>query len=743
MDGPWTDFQAQPETKPWEDFAPPVEPTTPPGMMAAPSMDLGNRPVLHNDDGTVSTERSFSINEGGKEILLPQIVDGQLVSKEEAIRHYHETGQHMGYYASPEAAAPFAEAFHNRGSASMTPEEMSRTGQTSFEPSSVTAGTENDPINKQGLVSPRVMQSAISAGLALNPATQIPYLAARALAPNVTQGIEQGAGEAASGFTSVQNLPWLASAAVMPEGVAGKVAQTGIAAYFEAQAIRQTPQLWQAYQNSQDPTEKSKLLTQMGVQLGMPAAMMAHVFTGEAQPEAGSPPSASEAPGSAEVPPEAAKGFEQPGESGFTGQNRPPWEDYQAPRSAPPEPQAPNTVRLYHGSAEGMEQAGRDFTTDRQYASDYAAKASPETGGRVWYVDVPEGVVKTHDEYGQPMSRVVVPDEIANQAKPLQESGQNQPSVTPEMARVSAPTVDDLRSAVSEGRMDDAVAISRDLEARLAKSQKDANIDTNEPRPSDEAVTREGQSLPVNEGVEQPSGQFGNTPEQPAGVGAGAQPPTGGASGVGVSHASLESSGLNPQRGAGRTWQQAVANGRNLLNKGENPILASRRLKGETSRSPVDDADVIRAHRELLSAGVDEARAVRDANPGDAGAQQLYDQAQVAEQKFVKEAVKPLGTMWHQIGQGLQGEATVNPADFNSVARVARDAKGKPLTAAEEAPIQRGVTDYSNVVKDGIKDAENVRQTMRKRASGKSMTEAELRADMETFLKQSLKDCVA
>lgn len=663
MDGPWTDFQAKPETKPWEDFAPPVEPTTPPGMMAAPSMDLGNRPVLHNDDGTVSTERSFSINEGGKEILLPQIVDGQLVSKEEAIRHYHETGQHMGYYASPEAAAPFAEAFHNRGSASMTPEEMSRTGQTSFEPSSVTAGTENDPINKQGLVSPRVMQSAISAGLALNPATQIPYLVARELAPNVTQGIEQGAGEAASGFTSVQNLPWLASAAVMPEGVAGKVAQTGIAAYFEAQAIRQTPQLWQAYQDSQDPTEKSKLLTQMGVQLGMPAAMMAHVVSGEASPVAQRLPSESEAPSGAEVPPEAAKGFEQPGESGFTGENRPPWEDYQAPRS----------------------------------------------------------------------------------------DAEAQPGVTPEMARVSAPTVDDLRSAVSEGRMDDAVAISRDLEqrnavteaARLAKSQEDANIDTNEPRPSDEAVTREGQSLPVNEGVEQPSGQFGNTPEQPAGVGAGAQPPTGGASGIGVSHASLESAGLNPQRGASRTWQQAVANGRNLLNKGENPILAARRLKGETSRSPVDDGDVIRAHRELLSQQVDEARAVRDANLGDAMAQQAYDQAQVAEQKFVKEAVKPLGTMWHQIGQGLQDEATVNPADFNSVARVARDAKGKPLTAAEEAPIQRGVTDYSNVVKDGIKDAENVRQTMRKRASGKSMTEAELRADMETFLKQSLKDCVA
>lgn len=81
-------------------------------------------------------------------------------------------------------------------------------------------------------------------------------------------------------------------------------------------------------------------------------------------------------------------------------------------------PPAQGTVRLYHGAAEGVEQAGRDFTTDLQYAKDYAFKASGEKG-QVWYVDVPEGVLKTHDETGQPMTRVVVPDEIADQAKPL------------------------------------------------------------------------------------------------------------------------------------------------------------------------------------------------------------------------------------------------------------------------------------------------------------------------------------
>lgn len=78
-------------------------------------------------------------------------------------------------------------------------------------------------------------------------------------------------------------------------------------------------------------------------------------------------------------------------------------------------PVQPGMVRIYHGGA--AEQAGSDFTTSLQYAQGYADK-SP-VGGKVWYVDVPEGVVKTHDEYGQPMTRVVVPNEIADQAKPI------------------------------------------------------------------------------------------------------------------------------------------------------------------------------------------------------------------------------------------------------------------------------------------------------------------------------------
>src|SRR5260370_26105027 len=88
----------------------------------------------------------------------------------------------------------------------------------------------------------------------------------------------------------------------MPEGEASKVGQTALAAYFEAQAIQHTPELWQAYQASTDPSEKSKLLTQMGVSLGLPVAMLHGVMGGEPSGATEGPVNPPEPPLAASVP---------------------------------------------------------------------------------------------------------------------------------------------------------------------------------------------------------------------------------------------------------------------------------------------------------------------------------------------------------------------------------------------------------------------------------------------------------
>ena len=78
------------------------------------NIDLDNRKVVKNADGSISTERSFSVNIDGKETLLPTVINGKIVSEDEAIDHYYKTGEHLGRFDSVEEAEAYAEALHRR-----------------------------------------------------------------------------------------------------------------------------------------------------------------------------------------------------------------------------------------------------------------------------------------------------------------------------------------------------------------------------------------------------------------------------------------------------------------------------------------------------------------------------------------------------------------------------------------------------------------------------------------------------
>lgn len=84
------------------------------GQYGRGNIDLNNRIVIHNDDGSISTERSFSTEIDGKEILLPQIVNGQVLSQEDAIAHYIQTGEMLGQFDTDDEADQYAEALHER-----------------------------------------------------------------------------------------------------------------------------------------------------------------------------------------------------------------------------------------------------------------------------------------------------------------------------------------------------------------------------------------------------------------------------------------------------------------------------------------------------------------------------------------------------------------------------------------------------------------------------------------------------
>ena len=63
------------------------------------TIDLNKRKVIRNPDGSISTEKSFGVNVGGDtEILIPQIVNGVLLSKPAATDHFIKTGEHLGAF---------------------------------------------------------------------------------------------------------------------------------------------------------------------------------------------------------------------------------------------------------------------------------------------------------------------------------------------------------------------------------------------------------------------------------------------------------------------------------------------------------------------------------------------------------------------------------------------------------------------------------------------------------------------
>lgn len=77
------------------------------------NIDLNTRPKVENSDGSISTVRSISFNEDGKEILIPTVShEGKIMSDKEAITYYHKTGEYLGKFDSIEDANAYAKQIH-------------------------------------------------------------------------------------------------------------------------------------------------------------------------------------------------------------------------------------------------------------------------------------------------------------------------------------------------------------------------------------------------------------------------------------------------------------------------------------------------------------------------------------------------------------------------------------------------------------------------------------------------------
>lgn len=105
--GSWEPVQGGPTQPASAGFRPPVNPA----IQGNLPTDIRNR--VKNRDGSVSTVRTMSIGTDQGEVLIPTVIGNRVVSDDEAIRHYQQTGENFGVFKTPDEATAYAKALHN------------------------------------------------------------------------------------------------------------------------------------------------------------------------------------------------------------------------------------------------------------------------------------------------------------------------------------------------------------------------------------------------------------------------------------------------------------------------------------------------------------------------------------------------------------------------------------------------------------------------------------------------------
>lgn len=88
----------------------------PKGLLKQGNIDIHDRPVIHNPNGSISTVYSMvaGFEEGGKEryYVIPRAINGRIVSEQAAIQHFRNSHEHLGEFDNEKNANNFSETLH-------------------------------------------------------------------------------------------------------------------------------------------------------------------------------------------------------------------------------------------------------------------------------------------------------------------------------------------------------------------------------------------------------------------------------------------------------------------------------------------------------------------------------------------------------------------------------------------------------------------------------------------------------
>ena len=83
------------------------------GLVTKGNIDLENRLMARKPGGSITTGRPLSFSEDGMEVLIPTVSsEGRMLSDDEAIELYRQTGEFLGKFDSPANAAAYGKALH-------------------------------------------------------------------------------------------------------------------------------------------------------------------------------------------------------------------------------------------------------------------------------------------------------------------------------------------------------------------------------------------------------------------------------------------------------------------------------------------------------------------------------------------------------------------------------------------------------------------------------------------------------